>query len=311
MSILTPAQLIKQRSNRAFSIADVEFGDVDSDRPFMPEQYTQLYHTELYGELSAPQRLRYNQLFGARANEQFMLFESGFTNAVMANLLCLKMIREKRLLSECLTILLEEEKNHFNMFMNLNVKCMPELYQVKRYHFIKLSWFERALLTLSCKYPQHLISLLWLVLLMEEHAVRFSKDVVKRVQTDTLGELEPNFVLAHKMHLKDEAGHVHIDANVIEFVLEQSSPRKKQVNVKLLKRLLQATLRPKHAGINVVRQLTRERPELDKLSKHLVDAIRGFTLDPCMMPMFEDRSNIPVTVALLQLYPEFEQSLLF
>ena len=311
MSILTPQQLIRQRANRAFSTAEVKFDDVDSDRPFMPEQYTQLYHTEFYGELSAPQRLRYNQLFGARANEQFMLFESGFTNAVMANLLRLDMIREKRLLSECLRILLEEEKNHCNMFMALNMKCMPELYQVKPYHFVKLSWFERALLALSCKYPQHLISLLWLVLLMEEHAVRFSKDVVKRVQTDTLGELEPNFVLAHQMHLKDEAGHVHIDANVIEFVLEQSSPRKKQVNVTLLKRLLQATLRPKRAGINVVRQLARERPELDNLSKYLVNAIREFSYDPCMMPMFEDRSNMPITMALLRIYPEFEQSLLF
>ena len=310
MKILTPEQLVLQRGGRESGTVGIQFSEVDTNRPFMPEQYTQLYHTSLYEELSTEQRLRYNQLFGARANEQFMLFESGFTNTVMANLLRLDMIRNKESLAKCLNILLEEEKNHYKMFMALNMKCMPEIYQYKKYHFIRLSWFERTLLTVACRYPQHLSSLLWLVLIMEEHAVRFSKDAVKRVQTDNLGELEANFVLAHQMHLKDEAGHVHIDANIIDFVLDHSSPRKKEVNVGLLKRLLQATLRPKHAGINVVRQLVKERPELDQKSRILVKAIREFTYDPCMTSMFEDRSQMPMTTALLQLYPEFERSML-
>ena len=89
MKILTPEQIIKQRQNDDIDQAKIKFSTVDINRPFIPEQYTQLYHTEIYAELNNKHRLRYNQLFGARTNEQFILFESGFTNQVIGNMLSL------------------------------------------------------------------------------------------------------------------------------------------------------------------------------------------------------------------------------
>ena len=310
MKILTAEQIIKQRGDCETEHAKIEFSTVNINRPFVPEQYTQLYHTSIYAELNNKHQLRYNQLFGARTNEQFILFESGFTNQVIKNILKTNILNNKNALVECLNVLLEDEKKHSHMFKILNEHCLPDIYQKTQYYFLQLTWLERTLLAVICRYPQYLISLLWLVLLMEEHAVRFSKDILKNKQTENLGEIEENFVLVHQLHLKDEAKHVHIDANLIDFVLEQSSRRKKIINVKLLQKLLQSTLRPKHAGINIINQLVLEFPELKNRSRKLVSTIREFTYDPCMLPLLEDRSQIPVTSELLQLYPEFEQSLL-
>jgi len=309
MKILEPEHIVEQRRNRQEHSSVFRFTDVDRDRPFIPEQYTQLYHTDIYSELTYAQQLRYNQLFGVRTNEQFMLFESGFTNSVMGNILQHKMLDEKHSLKQCLNILLADEKKHYEMFRSLNVTCAPEIYNNSKYYFVRLSWFERGLLAVVSHYPQHIISLLWIVLLMEEHAVRFSVDLLKFKTTKNLGELEDNFVHAHTMHLKDEAKHVHIDANLIDFVLERSSKNKKAVNISLLNMLIKATLRPKHAGINVINKLVDEFPDLASKSSHLTGALRLFSYDPVMCSMLEDQSQIPMTMALLELYPEFEQAL--
>lgn len=310
MKILSPEKIINQRENSATNYSAIKFSKVDISRPFIPEKYTQLYHSGIYEELNNKQKIRYNQLYGARTNEQFILFESGFTNQVIKNMLKVKSLNNKQSLLNCLNILLDDEKKHSYMFKTLNEHCAPEIYTNTQYCFLKLSLIERTLLSVICRYPQYLISLLWLVLLMEEHAVQFSKDFVKNSQSEALGDLEENFKLVHQLHLKDEAKHVHIDANLIDFVLEKSSSRKKSLNVKILKKLLQTTLKPKHAGINVIRQLVLEYPELKNSSNDLENTIRNFTYDPCILPLLEDRNQTPLTTMLIDMYPEFERAFL-
>jgi hypothetical protein len=309
MKLLTPGQILRQRESAACSLTNAEFSAVDLNRPFIPEPYTQLYHTEAYGELSNGQRLRYNQLYGLRTNEQFMLFESGFTNRVMSRLLKYLDSDDAGTLRQCLNILLEEERRHYTMFYALNKLCMPEIYTRRRYHFLRVSWLERVALGVACRYPCQLLSLIWLVLLMEEHAVRFSRDMMKDKATDNLGELESNFLLAHRLHLQDEAGHVHIDANIIDFVVDRSSQRRRKLNVRLLRALLRTTLKPKHAGINVIRHLLIEHAPLRSRAQRLENSIRALNLDPCLLPLLNEPAQRPITTALLATYPEFEQAL--
>lgn len=309
MKFLSSEQIIRQRGSHETDADNISFSEVDLTRAFIPEHYTQLYYCEIYSDLTITQQIRYNQLFASRTNEQLMLFESGFTKRVMDNMLRLNMLNKDANLKQCLNILLREEETHYKMFLSLNEHCFPEIYSEKLYHFVVLSWFERLLMTIVCRHPQHLVSLLWLVLLMEEHAVRFSRDLIRHKDTGNLGRLESNFVLVHQAHLRDELGHVHIDANLIDFVLDNSSRRKKKINVILLKKLLKATLRPRSAGVNVIRQLVRECPELNANTSKLVHSVQSFKYDPCMFPMLQDDKEIPVTTMLLELYPEFENSL--
>ena len=309
MKLLTPKQIVAQRRSAGGNSAIADFSAVDLKQPFIHEHYTQLYHSDIYGVLNDTQRLRYNQLYGMRTNEQFMFFESGFTQRVMSMLLKSRDIDDPGTLKQCLNILLEEERRHYTMFYTLNKLSSPAIYSRRPYHFLRLSWLQQVVLAVTCRYPRQLLSLIWLVLLMEEHAVRFSRDMMKDKGTETLGELESNFLLAHRLHLQDEAGHVHIDANIIDFVLERSSVQKKLLNVRLLKLLLHATLKPRRAGINVIRQLIREHPQLQTQAGQLEHCIHALDVDPCLLPLLNDCSQRPVTTALLEMYPEFEQAL--
>lgn len=197
------------------------------------------------------------------------------------------------------------------MFRRLNQHCLPELYVDEHYLFLKIPHLERALLGLFCRYPHHIHALVWLVLLMEEHAVRFSRDLIQTTDSSDLGSLDNNFVNAHRAHLKDEARHVHIDADVLDYLLTQSTPRKRAINSWLLRILLQKTLKPKQAGLNVIKHLVLEFPELSTVSKQLINTVRSFKYDPCMMPMFANRNLTPISKALLDLHPDFEKALVF
>ena len=66
----------------------LEDSPVDSGRLFIPEELTPLFHTPSYGELTAAQRLRYNQLHALYFNEQIMFFERALCCRILESLLC-------------------------------------------------------------------------------------------------------------------------------------------------------------------------------------------------------------------------------
>src|SRR6185436_10258369 len=67
---------------------------IDLARPFVPEEYTQLYYTPLYATLSAAQRLRYNQLFALRINEYIMMLEADLIERLLPALARRPVVRD-------------------------------------------------------------------------------------------------------------------------------------------------------------------------------------------------------------------------
>ena len=59
---------------------------IDSRKPFVPEEYTQLYYTPVYHGLHREHRLRYNQLFGVRINEYIMMLEADLVERLLSPL---------------------------------------------------------------------------------------------------------------------------------------------------------------------------------------------------------------------------------
>ena len=82
-------------------------GTIDSARPFVPETFTPLFYTPYYSELTAEQRLRYNQLHGGYCNEQIMFFEKFIAESVLSGLLRAK---DAAPLRPQLRLFLEEEQ---------------------------------------------------------------------------------------------------------------------------------------------------------------------------------------------------------
>ena len=72
-SWLDPADIERLASDPARRMQMPALDRIDFSRPFVPEQYTQLYYTPVYHGVHRQQRLRYNQLFGMRINEFIMM----------------------------------------------------------------------------------------------------------------------------------------------------------------------------------------------------------------------------------------------
>jgi len=305
MPILTTEQILKQSLLAGQQAAVFEFAPLERDRPFIPEQFTQLYHTPLYATLTEAQRLAYNQLCGLSANEHFMLFETGFTNRVISRLVRHPQVLREPDLAQCLQLMLQEELRHSAMFRQLNQHCMPELYRQQPYYFTRMSRLEKLLLWCLTHIPGQLIFLLWLVLIIEEHSNHISRSALATRQQGSLGALEPNFARVHRAHLKDEARHVHIDARLLELLIDKASRGSRKTNAVMLKSLLFEIMTPKRAGLAVVRTLVSQRPELAARSMQLLQALRSLQIDPGFALTLAQSDNRPLSDFLQQTYPEF------
>lgn len=277
------------------------FPHIALDHPFVPASFTQLYHTALYTELNPAQQLRYNQLYGLRSNELFMLFEQGFTRCVIGHLrgVCTE---TDPLLGECLGLMLDEEADHHRMFLDFNRRVLPEAYRDGRGHFARPGMLESALLRLLTSHPVRWPFMLWLILLLEEFSTAFSRRLMAQEHTEALSA---DYVKLHRLHLLDESRHVALDVALLERFLPPLSPLGQALNGRIFRGLLRELLAPKRSGIRVLRTLAAEQPELSPLLPQMETAVRTLTHDPGLYPMVADAEALPLTHALLKRYPAF------
>lgn len=305
MELLTSEQILNLSLQSSRQDTQIEYGEIDYSLPFYPEQFTQLFHTPLYTTLNDQQRLSYNQFCGMSGNEHFMLFESGFTNRVMTKLAGHPLVKRDPALYQCLQIMLEEERRHSAMFRELNLRCLPQIYHKQAYHFTRMSFLEQALLWTVTSMPQHLIFLIWLVLIMEEHSNHIARRTLSEPDTETLGPLEPNFIKTHKAHLQDESRHVHIDARLLTLFIDHASQLKRKTNAHVMRSMLLEILTPKRAGLRIIRFLIQKHPELADRSQQLLTTVRALKIDPGFALTLAEVKDRPLTAMLHENYPEF------
>jgi hypothetical protein len=303
--MLTARQILKQSRLSEQQQGEIDFCPVDHERPFIPEKFTQLYHTPLYETLSREQRLAYNQLSGLSGNEHFMLFESGFTNRVISRLTRHPLVLRDPELAQCLHLMLQEELRHCEMFRQLNQHCRPELYQNQAYYFTRMSRLESLLLWCLTHIPGQLIFLLWLVLIIEEHSNHISGAALAQQPNESLGSLEPNFIKVHRAHLQDEIRHVHIDARLLSLLTDQASRVSRKSSAFALKSLLMEIMTPKRAGLAVIRMLAIKHPELASRCSQLQAAVLALKIDPGFALTLTHDASRPLSSLLQQTYPEF------
>ena len=245
----------------------------DPARPWIPEDYTQLYYTPLYTTLSHAQRLRYNQLFALRVNEYIMMLEADLIERLLPPLRRHPQVAGDAALLQALEIMMAEEKRHFQGFAALNRSCRPDLYPPgsDRY-FSLLPWWTQAMFAAVALASRQLPFALWFLMAMEESAKTLARDMRARPVTQTLGPLDPAFVSLHHEHLKDETRHLHLDAILIERCLGR---RWDSLNAWLFKRMLAGVVRPTRSGsgVKVIRQLVRDMPELTPRQEEMIGAL--------------------------------------
>ena len=280
----------------------------DVSRPLLPEPFSQLYHTSWYRRLDRAQRLRYNQLYGLRSNELFMLFEQGFTCRVIERLHehCLK--RAKRDLADCLELMLGEEQRHHAMFRDFNQRYLPGAYDHGIGLFTPSAILEQRwlgwLMGASPLWP----ALVWLILVLEEFSTAFSRMLLHTALAGELGPLEVNYVELHRLHLLDEARHVHLDAYLIEDLLTTPGGLRERAGGWLFRKLFGELLTPKRSGAQVIRYLVQEHPELAPHAEPMLAEVRALGADRGMVTLLHDPNAMPIARALLHRYPGFRWS---
>ena len=247
--------------------------EIDSRRPFVPEDYTQLYYTPVYTSLGFEHRLRYNQLFGLRINEYIMMLEADLVERLLTPLLRQPGIAADAALTHAMMTMIEEERRHFEGFAALNRACRPDLYPPGEDRlFSRLPGWTKAMFGIVGALAGRLSFALWYLMAMEESSMALARDMTRRPETETLGMLDPAFVSVHREHMKDEARHLHIDARMIESCIGSRTKAGRGLNAWLFQSMLGGVTRLTRSGsgVMVVRQLVRDMPELASREEEMI-----------------------------------------
>lgn len=294
---LDPAVIAHLAADPAQRMRAPEGVAIDFTRPFVPEDYTQLYYTPLYRGLHREHRLRYNQLFGIRINEYIMMLEADLVERLLRPLRRHPSVASDAALVQCLDTMIEEERQHFRCFLALNRLCRPELFRERERFFSVLPWPVRTVFGAVGLVSGRLAFALWYLMAMEESSTALARDMAKHPVTETLGPLEPNFAGVHRDHMRDEARHLQIDGILVERSLAGAGRATRALNARLFKSLLDTVTRPTRAGsgVKVIRQLVREMPELSWHEERMIAAVLALRDDRAFQASLFNRAAMPLT----------------
>jgi hypothetical protein len=281
--------------------------EVDSCRPFVPEDYTQLYFTPVYATLSFEQRLRYNQLFGLRINEYIMMLEADLVERLLTPLLRLPRIAADAALVEAMNTMIREERLHFAAFAALNRACRPDLYPPGEDRlFSRLPRWTQAMFWTVGALAGRLSFALWYLMAMEESSMSLARDMFRRPETETLGSLDPAFVSVHREHMKDESRHLQIDGRMIDLCIASGARTSRTLNARLFQSMLRGITRPTRSGsgVMVIHQLVRDMPELASREEEMIQAVLALKeCHPFQESLF-NRRIMPLTFKVFDRTPE-------
>ena len=277
----------------------IESAAVDHCMRFIPEKFTPLYYTPSYQVLTEEQRLRYNQLQALYFNEQIIFFETAIGRPVLGALLH-DSLRPQ--LKEGLRQFLEEERQHTEMFRQLNQQCAPHFYGAGYFYFIETPRAWMAVLNWATRRPKLFPMFLWLMLLQEERSLFYSRRVIAQRE-----EFEPHFVKTHRTHLADEVGHVRWDEELIEELWDRSNPFLRKVNAELFGWMLGEFFNgPKRAQLRVVHELTHEFPELAEREPEMQRQLLALSEAGDYQSSLYSREIVPTAFARFEASPEFQ-----
>lgn len=264
---------------------------------YIPEELTPLAFTKVYATLKPAQRERYNQLHGYYYLEQTIFFEQHMGRPCLERLL---EIAPTSNLRNAITRFIDEENRHTGWFWDLLVECEPDWYRDRRFQVLAASRSSSTLLSVAARRPSMFPCLLWLQMITEERVQHFSAVFIK----DAIA-IDPRFVEIQRRHLADEGGHIHWDAELIEWIWPATPLFVRKVNAALLSWLIREFFYlPKRSGWNVIERLIAEFPELAPRMKELRAALRGLATNGTYLRTLYPRSVLLRTRRLAARWPE-------
>lgn len=306
---LAPSEVNRLAADPARQTRAVDVSAIDFARPFIPEDYTQLYYTPIYRRLNDAQRLRYNQLFGIRTNEYIMMLEVDLVERLLQPLRRHPRVAGDADLVGAIDTMIEEEKRHYRFFLELNRACLPDVFiDGRERYFSELPWRTRATFGLIGLVAGYLTFPLWYLMAMEEASMALAHEMLRRPETETLGRLEPVFSAVHREHMRDEARHLHIDGRLVESCLMGAGGLRRRANAALFKSMLGGITRPERSGsgVKVIHRLVDEIPELKPREEEMVQAVLGLRDNVAYQTCLFNRHAMPLTFGLFDATPDLD-----
>lgn len=264
---------------------------------FVPEELTPLAFTTAYASLTSAQRRRYNQLHGYYFLEQTIFFEQHMGRPCLERLLEIAPTSDLR---HAIIQFIEEENRHTRWFWDLLRECEPAWYHDRQFRVLRVGRLARALLRFASRRPRLFPCLLWLQMITEERVQHFSTVFIKDAAA-----IDQRFVEVQRRHLADEGGHIHWDAELIEWIWPATPPVVRKANARLLGWLLREFFYlPKRSGWNVVERLIAEFPELGPRRLELRAAMEGLANNETYLRTLYPRSVLSRTRRLAARWPE-------
>jgi hypothetical protein len=273
---------------------------VDRSRLFTCPSLAPLAHTAVFAELSPAQQRRYNQLVGLMQNEFICFFEQELSARVLPVLLH-RPGRMPAELAASLRLLLDEERQHTEMFRRLNRLAAGEWYATSDYHVLRLPKSFLLLLRRITARPMLFPMVFWIMLLMEERSLMISRRYAA-MDPDTI---DPQFLATYRAHAEDEVRHVQIDWHLLEQLYVSRPAWLRRLNARFLEAfVVHLFLKPRRANVRLVDLLVEDFPALRRLRPRLVRAVRGLDDNPGYRRMMYSPEATPIGCALFDRLPE-------
>jgi hypothetical protein len=278
---------------------------IDRSRWFFCETLTPLYYTDVYPQLGAEHRLRYNQLTAMMANEIIGFME---TEVVLGALSAVEARRGDRRqpadLQGAVRRFRDDERRHADVWHNLNRLSEPAWYASANRRLLRIPRGVVAAARLVARRPVAFPVVFWLQLVQEERSLEISR----RCMRVAAQKMEPRYAAAYGAHLPDEARHVQIDRHLIDHFYRPRSLVLRRATALLFRAIVGTLLvTPVHSTTRVIRVLAAEYPELAPVVPRMLRELRALQGSVEYHQMMYSRRTTPVTFALFDEFPEFHQ----
>ena len=266
-------------------------GMVDRSCPFIADSLAPLYYTPIWTELSADQRLTYNQINGTYWNELIAWFEMELATAT------LRVVGREQSLRARIQEFIREEALHAAVFHDLNRLSDPVRYRDSQRSLLSVP-AALSLVLRAGAVSGFAPALLWIMLLVEERSIAV-------MSISCRAGIDPLYARVYRAHAVDEAKHVAIDLELLDGVYRSLNRTWRQMNATLLAAVLRRfLLEPGRAAKRIVEAFTTQHVELrDLKSRMLTELTLVGSMATYRRSMYSDEMT-PRTIERLRALPE-------
>ncbi len=280
----------------------VAWGDgPDIAKQWIPEDLTPLSGTEIYGDLTDEQKLRYNHYYALRLAEDFIWLETYAVIPPLEGLL--KGDVPTPAFRTLLKSFIVDEENHKATVWQLLRRARHDLYPTNEFVFCKPPSSVVWMAATATRFPRLLASWALFAGTCEERTIPIS-----RGYKEAGDSVDPLFANVFTLHALDEARHCKLDSQIAEWLIAPQRRLPKWVNGTVLGLLSQAYLDPGWGSDTPIRYLVADFPVLDDREAEMIEATERARSGHYLQHLL-DRSLHPLTVRNVERYPMLDRAI--